>query len=112
MPKQIRHDISVVLFMSIVSLIASSAEAADATNGERLARRWCSSCHIEAANQPGPTTEAPPFKTIAARSDLSADQIAMFLLDPHAKMPNMQLYRSEAEDVAAYIKSLDSSKRD
>ena len=109
MPKQIRYDIFVVLFMSIVCLTASRAEAADAANGEQLARRWCSSCHMVAANQSGPTTEAPPFTTIAARSDLSADQIAMFLLDPHSKMPNMQLYRAEADDIAAYIKGLNSS---
>jgi hypothetical protein len=29
-----------------------------------------------------------------------------FLLDPHAKMPNMNLTRFEAGDIAAYINKL------
>jgi hypothetical protein len=29
-----------------------------------------------------------------------------FLLDPHAKMPNMNLTRIEANDIAAYIGTL------
>ena len=29
-----------------------------------------------------------------------------FLLDPHAKMPNMNLTRFEADDIAAYINKL------
>jgi hypothetical protein len=31
---------------------------------------------------------------------------AFFLLEPHPKMPNMQLSRSEAADLAAYIATL------
>jgi len=29
-----------------------------------------------------------------------------FLLNPHAKMPNMSLTRIEANDIAAYIRTL------
>jgi hypothetical protein len=35
-----------------------------------------------------------------------AGQVAMFLLDPHPKMPNMSLTRIEAGDLAAYIATL------
>ena len=35
-----------------------------------------------------------------------AAKVAMFLLDPHPKMPDMSLTRSEAADLAAYIASL------
>jgi mono/diheme cytochrome c family protein len=87
-------------------LSASAARAADAVNGERLARRWCASCHIVVADQSGSTSEAPPFATLAARTDFSAEQIAQFLLDPHPTMPNMELTRTEAADLAAYIKSV------
>ncbi|MBV8106414.1 MAG: cytochrome c, partial [Hyphomicrobiales bacterium] len=34
-----------------------------------------------------------------------ADKIAKFLMDPHPKMPDMQLGRDEAKDLAAYIAS-------
>ena len=88
------------------TLAASSVFAADAENGERLARRWCSSCHLVAPNQPGPTTEAPPFSTIAGRAEFDSAKVAFFLLDPHPKMPNMGLSRADAADLAAYIATL------
>jgi hypothetical protein len=47
-----------------------------------------------------------PFTTIAAKPDFDAAKLAYFLLDPHPKMPNMQLSRTEAADLAAYIASL------
>ena len=87
-------------------LVVTSAAAADADNGERLARRWCASCHVVAADQRGTTGEAPPFATIAKQPDFAAPKLAFFLLDPHPKMPDMSLTRNEAADLAAYIATL------
>jgi mono/diheme cytochrome c family protein len=106
MPKVKHPDTCGSLTPVAVLLSASLAWAADATNGKRLARQWCASCHIVTADQSGPTSEAPPFVTLAARTDFSAEQIAQFLLDPHPRMPNMELTRTEAADLGAYIKSL------
>jgi hypothetical protein len=36
----------------------------------------------------------------------NAETIAQFLMDPHPKMPDMQLSRDEAADLGAYIASL------
>ena len=86
---------------------AQAAAAADADNGQRLARRWCESCHVVASNQRRPATDAaPPFATIARKPDFDAAKIALFLLDPHPKMPDMGLSRTEAADLAAYIATL------
>jgi mono/diheme cytochrome c family protein len=83
------------------------ARTADADNGERrLARRWCSSCHVVAANQRQATGEAPPFATIASKPDFDAAKIALFLLDPHPKRPDMGLSRAEEADLTAYISTL------
>jgi hypothetical protein len=38
--------------------------------------------------------------------DFDAAKLAFFLMDPHPKMPNMSLSRTEAADLAAYIGSL------
>ena len=84
-------------------LAVTPAFAADPDNGERLAQRWCTACHVVASDQRGPTGEAPPFRTIAAKPDFDAAKLAFFLMDPHPKMPNMQLSRTEAADVPAYI---------
>jgi mono/diheme cytochrome c family protein len=86
--------------------MAGAAAAADAYNGGQIARRWCEPCHVVAGDQQGTTGEAPPFASIARRPDFDAGQVAVFLLDPHPKMPNMSLTRIEAGDLAAYIASL------
>jgi mono/diheme cytochrome c family protein len=83
--------------------------AADADNGSRLARRWCAPCHVGTPNQVGVTGEAPPFAGIARRPDFDAAKLALFLLDPHPKMPDMGLSRTEAADLAAYIATLKDS---
>jgi mono/diheme cytochrome c family protein len=95
-----------LLLMVAAVAVVSSAEAADVGHGQQLARRWCASCHIVAAGQTGPTSEAPPFATIAASERFTARKIAAFLLDPRPRMPNMELTPREAEDLAAYISSL------
>ena len=79
---------------------------ADVQHGATIARRWCSSCHVVASNQRQVTGEAPPFATIARSPGFDEQRLAFFLLDPHPKMPDMGLSRTEATDLAAYIASL------
>jgi mono/diheme cytochrome c family protein len=93
-------------FLLAAMLAAIPAFAADPDNGERLARRWCAACHVVASNQRGPVGEAPPFAEIVAKPDFDTAKLAFFLLDPHPTMPNMQLSRTEAADLAAYIATL------
>jgi mono/diheme cytochrome c family protein len=88
------------------TLMPHPGMAADADNGRRLAQRWCQACHVVTAGPRASTDGAPPFASVAARSDFDAAKIASFLLDPHSKMPNMSLTRMEAVDLAAYIGSL------
>lgn len=82
------------------------AAAADAATGEGVAKRWCVSCHAIGTATPKVTTEAATFVEIARRPDFSERALAYFLLDPHPKMPDMSLTRTEAADLAAYIHSL------
>ena len=48
-------------------------------------------------------TEALPFSEIAKDPNFDGTRLAFFLLDPHPRMPNMSLTRSEAADLAAFI---------
>ena len=86
--------------------LARPAFAADANNGKRLAERWCTGCHLVSQSQSTATDQVPSFASIAKMPDFSAAKIALFLLDPHPKMPNMNLSRTEAGDLAAYIATL------
>jgi mono/diheme cytochrome c family protein len=80
--------------------------AADASNGRRVAERWCAACHVVTVAQRQANADAPPFEEIAKRPSFSEPSLVTFLLDPHAKMPNMNLTRIEANDIAAYIGTL------
>lgn len=102
------------LFAAPVSLIGlliailvspGAAKAADATNGEVLAKRWCAACHIVAADQQNGSTQTAPFSVIARKPGFDAARLALFLMTPHPVMPDMSLSRSEAADLAAYIRS-------
>jgi mono/diheme cytochrome c family protein len=95
-----------ILFVAATALNSSGTLAADIRQGEQLARRWCASCHLVTADQRQDTTEAPPFSSIARKPDFDTNRLAFFLLDPHPKMPNMSLTRTEAGDIAGYIASL------
>jgi mono/diheme cytochrome c family protein len=98
---------SIAALLSVTVLAApTSAWAADAANGKRLAERWCASCHIVSPEQSRGTTQSPPFSEIAKRPHIDAPMVAFFLMHPHPKMPDMGLSRTEAADIAAYIVSL------
>jgi mono/diheme cytochrome c family protein len=94
---------------ALAAAIASSAPAfaTDPDNGARLAHRWCEACHIVSATQTrSATDQAPPFASIARRPNFGAAEIALYLLTSHPKMPDMNLTRTEAADLAAYIVTL------
>ena len=84
---------------------ANGAVAADAANGQILAKRWCGACHVVATDQQSANGQAAPFSAIGKVPNLDASKLALFLLVPHPKMPDMNLSRAEAADLAAYIVS-------
>jgi len=90
----------------LAALSIGPAFAADPTHGGEIAKRWCASCHVVADDQSHGADNVPTFASIGRRPGVTADRIATFLRDPHPKMPDMQISRSESEDLAAYIVSL------
>ncbi len=98
--------LSAAAFEIVAAGVARSALAADPSNGMRVAQLWCATCHVVTVNQRQANADAPPFEEIAKRPNFSEPGLVTFLLDPHAKMPNMNLTRSEANDIAAFIGTL------
>jgi len=82
------------------------AFAADAAKGEIIAKRWCAACHLVSSDQKLANPDIPGFAAIAHRK-LPAEELIAFLTDSHPKVPNMNLSRSEIEDVVAYTGSLE-----
>ena len=104
MPRWLRRSAAA---MAAVVLHAPTAGAAgDAASGKALATTWCASCHLVAPEQRTATTEAPPFESVAQRSQEEIAALAAFLADPHPPMPQMSLTRQEIRDLLAYIGSL------
>jgi mono/diheme cytochrome c family protein len=93
-------------FVVLAAAVTQPALPADPSNGERLAMLWCAACHVVASNQREANADAPPFEEIARRPNFSESGLTTFLLDPHAKMPNMNLTRIDAGDIAAYVSKL------
>ncbi|GGH25776.1 hypothetical protein GCM10007036_33110 [Alsobacter metallidurans] len=94
-----------VLILSLPIAGGSPAFAADAANGGRIAKRWCAECHVVAPGQASAKTDAPSFASIAMRG-AAVVPLDKFLMNPHPKMPDMQLNRTEVADLVAYIGSL------
>jgi mono/diheme cytochrome c family protein len=90
----------------LAAVVAAPVLAADVANGKRVAVRWCAACHVVTPDQRHAYADAPPFKEIANRPNFSESGLVTFLLNPHAKMPNMSLTQIEANDIAAYIRTL------
>jgi mono/diheme cytochrome c family protein len=101
---EIRKSVFIAAGLSVIGV--SAAMGADADKGEQLARRWCATCHLVEAGQKQASADVPPFSAIARRPDFVPEKIALFLLNPHPKMPNFPLSPAEATDIAAYIASL------
>jgi cytochrome c2 len=78
--KTIHMPLAAALTLSV--LVANSAVAADAGNGERLAERWCSACHVVTSSQRQANADAPPFEEIAKRPTFSESGLTTFMLDP------------------------------
>lgn len=99
------RDLAELFSAFFMVALATSALAADVRQGETLAKRWCATCHIVAVDQQRGSTQAPAFSSIANKSDFNETSLAYFLLTPHPRMPDMNLSRNEAGDIAAYIKT-------
>ena len=85
-------------------LLSAPAFAANAKNGLKLARQWCTSCHTVEAGQSPTSDKAPAFSEIAARRD--DKWVKTWLENPHPPMKGITLTHAEVADLTVYIKSL------
>jgi mono/diheme cytochrome c family protein len=106
MPRFVHRLAIAGLFFGILTL--ANTASADPDEGLRLARQWCTSCHIVAPGTGG-SDAARPFEVIANDPMVTENGLRAWLADPHPPMPNFELTRTEIDAIIAYIKSL---KRD
>lgn len=105
MRKPAKLDLIPVIVAVAIGLSAAPAQAAEAQEGYRLAKLWCTTCHIIAPGQAG-SDAARPFVSIAQDPNFSEDGIRAWLSDPHPPMPNLNLDRGEIDRIISYLQSL------
>lgn len=87
---------------------AGTAPPDAAARGAALAQASCASCHAIAAEDASPHPDAPAFKALANRPDMSRTALAVLLRTPHRTMPNLIVAPDEVDDLAAYLATLRS----
>lgn len=107
MPKFSGAAVAAVSFCAALVGLGGTALAADAANGERLARRWCAECHVVAADQTRASADVPSFAALAARPELTDIAITAIFTAPdraHSRMPAIDLSRPDIADLIAHIR--------
>ncbi|MBS0521701.1 MAG: cytochrome C [Proteobacteria bacterium] len=87
--------------------LAPVAGAQDVVNGEALAKRWCSSCHIVTATATkGEANGLPSFPMLAASPKTTEASLRHAMTATHSRMPDLSLTKQEQDNLIAYILSL------
>ncbi|CCM75358.1 c-type cytochrome [Rhizobium mesoamericanum] len=105
MPTKLMLQAWAILGTLLVMFVGEST-AADPRNGERIAERWCSGCHIVTSGQQQGSDQIPTFAQIGRSGRFDEQSLGVFLRAPHhSRMPNLSLTRSEVADLVAWIES-------
>lgn len=98
--------LGLLLAFSAALLTAGSAVAAgrgDAAMGEKLAERWCLSCHSAQAR--GADT-APPLPQLMRGRGSDEARLRGWLAAPHPPMQGIDLTREQTEDIIAWLRQI------
>jgi cytochrome c len=101
-----RAAVSSALAVSLMLSGLPGAKAANAGNGERIAKSSCAACHfVESWMTRDEVADAPPFVVIAGEDDFNADMLVFRVLGSHPNT-DFALTRRQANDIAAYMSTL------
>lgn len=94
-----------------LALLASSALAQEPSpeRGRAFAEENCSRCHAVGTMGASPLPPAPPFRQLHALYPVEhlAEALAEGIVTGHPEMPEFQLTPEEAEDLIAYLRTLE-----
>lgn len=98
---------------ALVLASAASAEEVSLSAGHRLAAQTCGGCHNVDAKGQSPNPRAPPFRTLGAHFPFDGLRNALQtgMIVGHPQMPIIHLSPIEAQELIAYMKSLQSPQR-
>src|SRR5579883_1500463 len=85
---------------------AQAQTTGDPDAGRAYAERNCTNCHLVSPQQSPHVRVAPSFQAIAGMPSTTSMSLHAFLATPHPRMPNFIVPPSDADDVVAYVLSL------
>lgn len=91
----------------------AAAQSPDVAAGQRLAQRICGECHAVTGDGPSPLADAPPFKDLPGRFDLTqfTDAYDAGMFEGHPRMPLVELDPDQLDELAAFLGSLEKPAR-
>jgi mono/diheme cytochrome c family protein len=101
----LRTRLLATFFLATFIPVVPASAAGDAAEGEKIAERWCASCHVVEGKAMA-SDKAPAFAALAADPAKSEAYLKGWISNPHPPMPNFNLTRQTVDDLAAYIRSL------
>ncbi len=100
--KRLLRSVAVVL-----TLQPAISVAQDVVNGEALAMRWCSNCHIVTRSAiAGRADGIPTFPALADAPQTTDVSLHRAMTASHNRMPDFSLTPREQDNLVAYIFSL------
>lgn len=103
-----RYWLSFILAMTLVSPAAGAADKV--TLGESIVTLYCASCHAVGRTDVSPHAQAPAFRDLHQRYDVSdlMEGLVEGLVSGHPDMPEFEFTPEQAEAIVAYLKSLEA----
>lgn len=89
----------------VLALAAGAVRAEDPKEGRRIAKLWCSDCHV-VDNELPKGRDAPAFKDIAQQIPMSETYMDTWLKNPRRPMHRFRLTPKMVEDIVGYLKTL------
>ncbi len=108
-----RVGFAAVLMLAMFPGNAALAEGGLANLGRDLAQQLCAPCHAMGSAERSPNAIAPAFRHIEPRVDLGelVQRLQEGLVAGHPQMPVFKLTELESRALVAYLRSIQSDRR-
>ena len=109
MPRSTQVVLGAISACAIAVCSASSALAANAGKGRRLALTYCARCHAIDKVSPSPLKIAPPFRTLHERYPVGMleESLGEGIVTAHPTMPEFRFDGAQIGDFMAFLKTLE-----
>lgn len=95
-------------FIRVRSAAGATLAETSPSEGHRLAKAWCVSCHAVESHVLEMPNEPPSFQAIANQPGITPLALKVFFRTSHKDMPNLVIGPDEGDALANYILSLKS----